>query len=194
VTLTWSRQNRRNSRRRRPCCVVRRAHPMALRNAIAPNPLHQKHFASLARTSPFQGKIRLEDFPSEPLLPTLSALPSSHGGAANRRFTHMTGRRLTDRIRELCAKALDHHQADWNATLNELQFAIQEHTLRLSNMSVAASVPGQVIEDRRKPEPPIPHSVRTLVQMHSAVHANRKAHGKKSRMSSMSSTAHYSRP
>jgi len=110
----------------------------------------------------------------------------------NRHF-FMTGRRLTDRIRVLCAKALDHGQDGWNATLNELQFAIQEHTLRLSNMSVAAWVPGQVISDRRKPEPSIPHSVRTLVAMHSAVHANRKAHGKKSRMSTTPSTMHYSR-
>ncbi len=102
----------------------------------------------------------------------------------------MTGRRLTDRIRELCAKALDHRQKDWNATLNELQFAIQEHTLRLSNMSVAASVPGQVIEDRRKPEPPIPHSVRTLITMHSNIHAHRKSHGKKSRMGTASSSVH----
>ncbi len=188
MTLTWSRQNRRNSRRRRPCCVVRRAHPRAL-----PQTRCIKSTSPALSGQAISGKIWLENFLSEPLLPTLSEHSSSHGGAANRRFTHMTGRRLTDRIRELCAKALDHHQADWNATLNELQFAIQEHTLRLSNMSVAASVPGQVIEDRRKPEPPIPHSVRTLVQMHSAVHANRKAHGKKSRMSSMSSTALYSR-
>lgn len=105
----------------------------------------------------------------------------------------MTGRRLTDRIRDLCAKALDHHQKNWNSTLNELQYAIQEHALRLSNMSVAASVAGQVLEERRKPEPPIPHSVRTLVEMHSAVHAIRKAHGKKSRMSTMSSAMYHSR-
>ena len=54
----------------------------------------------------------------------------------------MTRRRLTDRIRELCAKALDRMEPDWNSTVAELQFAIQEHTLRLSNMSVAASVAG----------------------------------------------------
>ena len=102
----------------------------------------------------------------------------------------MTGRRLTDRIRELCAKALDHRQKDWNATLNELQFAIQEHTLRLSNMSVAASVAGQVLEERRKPEPPIPHSVRTLIAMHSNLHARKKSHDKRSRMSTMSSSVH----
>jgi len=96
----------------------------------------------------------------------------------------MTGRRLTDRIRGLCAKALDHRQENWNTVLSELQFAIQEHTLRLSNMSVAASVAGQIPADRRKPEPPIPHSVRTLVQMHTTLHAHRKSnHGRKSRMS-----------
>ena len=91
----------------------------------------------------------------------------------------MTGRRLTDRIRELCAKALDHMEPDWDATLRDLQFAIQEHTLRLSNMSIAASVAGQVMVERRKtPEPAAnPETLRMLFAMQA-----RRSHARRSRI------------
>lgn len=94
----------------------------------------------------------------------------------------MPSRRLTDRIRELCAKALDRQQPDWDATLSELQFAIQEHTLRLSNMSVAASVAGQLLKERRQaPEQsPIPQGIRTLFALHTRKRAG--SNHRKSRM------------
>lgn len=94
----------------------------------------------------------------------------------------MTGRRLTDRIRELCAKALDRMEPDWNSTVAELQFAIQEHTLRLSNMSVAASVAGQVpIERRKAPElNPVPQGIRALFALHT--HKRPSHYGRRSRV------------
>ncbi len=97
----------------------------------------------------------------------------------------MTGRRLTDRIRELCAKALDRSRPDWDSTLSDLQFAIREHSLRLENMSVAASLAGLLPAERRKsPEiNPIPHKIRTLFALHTHMRPRNRAgaHGRKSR-------------
>ena len=62
----------------------------------------------------------------------------------------MAGRRLQDRIRELCARALYAEDPEWSATLYELQSAIQEHSLRVANLSTAATVVGQpVLHERR---------------------------------------------
>lgn len=60
-------------------------------------------------------------------------------------------RRLEDRIRELCARALYQKGPDWVATVHELQLAIQEHTLRLANLSTAATIARKpyLIRERR---------------------------------------------
>jgi len=63
----------------------------------------------------------------------------------------MPVRRLEDRIRELCAKALYATGPEWVSTVRELQLAIQEHTLRVANLSAAATVAGkpQLFRERR---------------------------------------------
>lgn len=52
----------------------------------------------------------------------------------------MPMRRLEDRIRELCARALYQTGTEWKTTLQELQLEIQEHSLRLSNLATAATI------------------------------------------------------
>jgi hypothetical protein len=67
----------------------------------------------------------------------------------------MRNRRLTDRIKELCEKVQDHTEPEWNRLLRELQSAIQEHTLRLYNLSAATALagpPNSVRERRRGTE------------------------------------------
>jgi len=63
----------------------------------------------------------------------------------------MPARRLEDRIRELCARALWEKGPDWVTTIHELQLAIQEHALRVSNLTTAATVGGQphLLRERR---------------------------------------------
>ena len=63
----------------------------------------------------------------------------------------MTSRRLEDRIRELSARALDETSPQWDTTVHQLQLAIQEHLLRLANMTAAATVGGkpEVFIERR---------------------------------------------
>jgi len=63
----------------------------------------------------------------------------------------MPARRLEDRIRELCCRVLYTTGADWSAAVYELQAAIQEHSLRVSNLTIAATVAGQpqMIRERR---------------------------------------------
>jgi hypothetical protein len=63
----------------------------------------------------------------------------------------MPGRRLQDRIRELCARALYAEEPEWNATLGELQSAIHEHTLRVANLTAAVTVAGKphLLHERR---------------------------------------------
>ena len=60
-------------------------------------------------------------------------------------------RRLEDRIRELCGRALYEKGPDWVATIHQLQLAIQEHALRLANLTTAATVAGQphLVRERR---------------------------------------------
>jgi len=55
----------------------------------------------------------------------------------------MPSRRLEDRIRELCGRALYERGAEWEMTVHQLQLAIQEHSLRLNNMTTAATVGGK---------------------------------------------------
>ena len=60
----------------------------------------------------------------------------------------MPPRRLEDRIRELCARALYEKEPEWSATIRKLQLAIEEHGLRISNASPGAAQPLQV--ERRR--------------------------------------------
>jgi hypothetical protein len=63
----------------------------------------------------------------------------------------MPTRRLEDRVRELCARALDEKDPEWSATIHQLQLAIHEHILRVANTSTGAVVTGKplVIERRQ---------------------------------------------
>jgi hypothetical protein len=63
----------------------------------------------------------------------------------------MPSRRLEDRIRELCARVLYEKGTGWQKTVHQLQSAIQEHSLRLTNKTAAATVGGkpEVIIERR---------------------------------------------
>lgn len=63
----------------------------------------------------------------------------------------MPARRLEDRIRELCSRALYEKEPAWSDTIHRLQLAIQEHALRVSNASTGAVVTGKplVIERRQ---------------------------------------------
>ena len=63
----------------------------------------------------------------------------------------MPARRLEDRIRELCARALFERDPQWSATIHTLQLAIQEHALRVTNANAASVVGGKpVIVERRQ--------------------------------------------
>ena len=53
----------------------------------------------------------------------------------------MPARRLEDRIRELCARALYEKEPEWSATIRKLQLAIEEHVLRITNASTGAVQP-----------------------------------------------------
>ena len=63
----------------------------------------------------------------------------------------MPARRLEDRIRDLCARALHEEGQEWAATIHELQSAIQEHGLRVANLTSTATVAGrpEFIAERR---------------------------------------------
>lgn len=60
-------------------------------------------------------------------------------------------RRLEDRIRELCARALYVKEPEWSAVMLELRAAIREHVLRMENLAVAATIGGRphLISERR---------------------------------------------
>ena len=64
----------------------------------------------------------------------------------------MPARRLEDRIRELCARVLYEKGAEWRATVHELQLAIQEHTMRVANITALATVVGkpEAVQERRR--------------------------------------------
>ena len=63
----------------------------------------------------------------------------------------MPARRLEDRIRELCARALFEKDPEWSAVISELNSAIREHMLRTMNRTALATVAGQphYIRERR---------------------------------------------
>jgi hypothetical protein len=63
----------------------------------------------------------------------------------------MPARRLEDRIRELCARALYEREPHWSATMRELQVAIHDHMLRVANLSAGAIAAGRpLITERRE--------------------------------------------
>jgi len=63
----------------------------------------------------------------------------------------MPTRRLEDRIRELCARALYEKEPEWGVTVIELQMAIHEHMLRIANLSTGAITAGRpLITERRQ--------------------------------------------
>jgi len=64
----------------------------------------------------------------------------------------MPARRLEDRIRELCARALIEKGPSFCATIHELQNAIQEHVLKISNLTTLATVAGRphLVRERRE--------------------------------------------
>ena len=64
----------------------------------------------------------------------------------------MPARRLEDRIRDLCARAVFEKGTQWAATVHELQLAIQEHALRVSNLTTAATLVGKphLVRERRE--------------------------------------------
>ena len=66
--------------------------------------------------------------------------------------TSMPARRLEDRIRELCARVLYEKGPDWGATVHELQLAIQDHMLRVANLTAVATVAGkpEAMRERRR--------------------------------------------
>jgi len=72
-------------------------------------------------------------------------------GALLGRSPAMPARRLEDRIRVLCARALYTQGTEWSETVHELQLAIQEHALRVANLASAATVAGRpdLILERR---------------------------------------------
>ena len=59
----------------------------------------------------------------------------------------MPTRRLEDRIRELCARALIEKAPNLESTLADLQVAIEEHTLKIADVTTAA-MPEIMVERR----------------------------------------------
>jgi hypothetical protein len=62
----------------------------------------------------------------------------------------MPPRRLEDRIKELCARLLMENEPEWSSTAQELQLALQEHILRIANLTTALIVAKKTTEERRK--------------------------------------------
>ena len=62
----------------------------------------------------------------------------------------MPPRRLEDRIKELCARVLIENEPEWSDTVQELQLALQEHILRIANLTTALLVAGKTTCERRK--------------------------------------------
>ena len=62
-------------------------------------------------------------------------------------------RRLEDRIRELCAKALTAQESELHAVLSALRSALREHIERLRRLAAAKLVAiggnGEQLQDRR---------------------------------------------
>jgi hypothetical protein len=66
----------------------------------------------------------------------------------------MPARRLQDRIKTLCERLLYEPEPDWSVTVRELQIALQDHMLRIANVSTALVVSGMTVDERRKPDQP----------------------------------------
>lgn len=62
----------------------------------------------------------------------------------------MPARRSEDRIKEMCARLLYENEPQWSNTVRELQLALQQHILRIANLTTALIVVGTAIEERRK--------------------------------------------
>ena len=60
----------------------------------------------------------------------------------------MPARRLEDRIRELCARALYEKEPEWSATIHKLQSAIEEQLSRIENSSTGTGKPA-ILERRQ---------------------------------------------
>ena len=58
-------------------------------------------------------------------------------------------RRLEDRVRELCSKAVKARNAEFDAALSELRAALREHSSRLRKMAAAKLLHKEVTPDRR---------------------------------------------
>lgn len=83
--------------------------------------------------------------------PTLGNLRGILGAGKRFGLLLMPARRLEDRIRELCARALYERDPQWSVTIRQLQLAIQEHALRVANANAGAVVTGKpVIVERRE--------------------------------------------
>jgi hypothetical protein len=62
----------------------------------------------------------------------------------------MPARRLEDRIKEMCARLLIEREPDWSITAHELQVALKQHILRMSNLATAVFVAGASTSERRR--------------------------------------------
>jgi hypothetical protein len=62
----------------------------------------------------------------------------------------MPPRRLEDRIRELCMRLLVEKEPDWSDTARELQASLQEHIMRIANLTTALIIAGKSVTERRK--------------------------------------------
>jgi hypothetical protein len=59
----------------------------------------------------------------------------------------LPSRRLEDRIRELCAQAIDASGSDFHPVLEELKLALREHTSRLRKLAVQKLAPKKDLAD-----------------------------------------------
>ena len=74
-------------------------------------------------------------------------------------------RRLEDRIRELCARALYERDAHLSQTLHELQLAIHEQNLRVANLTGSAILGGRpdlIVEGRGRAQRSEGHKAKVL--------------------------------
>ena len=83
-----------------------------------------------------------------------SQQPGQEGASEGEVFSKWSwgvpGRRLEDRIRDLCARAVYEQGTEWSRTVSELQVAIQEHLLRLANTTALTLVgKPEVVRERR---------------------------------------------
>ena len=70
--------------------------------------------------------------------------------ASSSMFSVMPARRLEDRIKEMCARLLIEKEPDWSITAHDLQLALKQHILRMSNLATAVFVARAPTSERRK--------------------------------------------